>query len=283
MREEKKKSYRMSKGLLGALIFLCCMAMSWTVSADPKAYDLLVPLYDTAYLSDAEIDEMPLQVLCYAKNEIYAQHGRKFVSKELTEYFNEQPWYYGRIEGTDFSESVFNDYEKKNIQALTAREKELKEGGYQLDQAGYSFQPIYDYVNQRYGLPSSGSSLPSIASGFDYDDKTREVSTDFFSFTVPDEWELIWTYDEGSADSVSFCCGPVKANSEMDGALCTILRMDTYEADGYFPDADYLGESGGYYYYLLYPTDVRFDMEHMDVYNAMAKGTEKIPASFRLR
>ncbi len=276
MRKGKKKSFLMIKGLAGMLILLCCAAMSRTASADPKAYDLLVPFYDTAYLTDAEIAEMPLQVLCYAKNEIFAQHGRKFVSKELTEYFNEQPWYYGRIEGTDFSESVFNDYEKQNIQALTAREKELNEGGYQLDQTGYSFQPIYDYINQRDGL-SEG-----IGDGFDYDDASNIVSTACFSFKIPEEWGKKWTYIVYGDDSIAFCCGPVKANSEMDGALCTILRMDSYEPDDYFPDADYLGSEGGYYYYLLYPTDVRFDEAHADIYYAMEEGVKKIPESFSL-
>lgn len=279
MREKKQRYNGKCVWLLAVLMVVLtwCIGAPQAVHADAKAYDLLVPCYNTAYLTDAEVNEMPLQVLCYAKNEIYAQHGRKFLSKELAEYFEEQPWYYGSVSGSDFSEAVFNDYEKENIAKLSAREKELRDGGYLLDQAGYSFQPIYDYINQRDGI------LTGIAAGFDFNETTNTVSTACFSFEIPKEWDGKWTYTAHSSDSIAFCCGPVKANSEMDGGLCTILRMDTYESDDYFPAADYLGTSGGYYYYLLYPTDVRFDEAHADIYRTMEAGVERIPASFQLK
>ena len=53
--------------------------------------------------------------LRYAKNEIYARHGRKFKDKELQIWFDSQEWYDGYIEPEDFDESVFSEIEKENI------------------------------------------------------------------------------------------------------------------------------------------------------------------------
>lgn len=284
---EKEREIQKSKSFIFmftavAMIFLCFMAMPRMIFAEVKAYDLIVPDYDSRYLSDEEVEQMPLQVLCYGKNEIYARHGRLFVSKELTEYFNEQIWYNGTVSAENFSEEVFNEYERENIKVLTSREKELKDGGYQLDAAGYSFQPVYDYIYQRdwaSAAKDSGSAL-AIDSGFNLDDDI--ISTACFLFKVPDAWDKKWTYSVNSEDSISFCCGPVKANTEMDGELCTILRLDTLQEEDYFPASDYLGESKGYYYYLLYPTDVRFEEEYADIYLKMEQGTKDIISTFRL-
>ena len=56
------------------------------------------------------------------------------------------------------------------------------------------------------------------------------------------------------------------------GTLCTLIRSDEYVMPDYYPHADYLGDSMGYYYYLLYPTDVQFDPDDASsaaVYNQM--------------
>lgn len=54
----------------------------------------------------------------YAKNEIYARHGRKFKDQELQEFFNKRSWYNGTIEPDAFDESELSEKEKKNIEYL---------------------------------------------------------------------------------------------------------------------------------------------------------------------
>ena len=54
----------------------------------------------------------------YARNEIYARHGRKFTDKKLQDYFDNQSWYEGTVEPEDFDESVLSKVEKKNIKLL---------------------------------------------------------------------------------------------------------------------------------------------------------------------
>ena len=96
--------------------------------------DYIIPDSDSRYVSRSELAGYTLQEINYAKNEIYARHGRQFASKELQDYFNSKSWYNGTISPSSFSESVFNDYERKNIQTLKEEEFSRDSRGYQLDQ-----------------------------------------------------------------------------------------------------------------------------------------------------
>lgn len=85
-------------------------------------------------LTSSDIEVMTLKELCYARNEIYARHGRKFLSSELQNYFNSKSWYKGLIEASDFlDENYFNQIEKDNVQLLLNREHSLRSDGYPLD------------------------------------------------------------------------------------------------------------------------------------------------------
>ncbi|MDD6615064.1 MAG: YARHG domain-containing protein [Lachnospiraceae bacterium] len=92
----------------------------------------IFPDSDCRYLTDAEVSGYSAQWLCYAKNEIYARHGRIFDSKELRDYFNSQSWYFGWVEPEEFSSAVFNEYELANIELLKKYEYQYAPGGYQL-------------------------------------------------------------------------------------------------------------------------------------------------------
>lgn len=96
--------------------------------------DYILPESNSRYLTDADVSGLTLQQLNYAKNEIYARHGRKFDSKELQNYFGSKSWYNGTVNAADFKETVFNEYEKKNAEFLRQKEFAMHDGGYQLDQ-----------------------------------------------------------------------------------------------------------------------------------------------------
>lgn len=101
------------------------------------AGDYIIPSSDTKLLKDADIEGMSAKMLNYARNEIFARHGRKFDSKELRDYFESKPWYQGEYSAEVFdekSDSVLNKVEKKNVQFLEEAEKQLEPGGYKLDQ-----------------------------------------------------------------------------------------------------------------------------------------------------
>lgn len=79
------------------------------------------PESNSRYLSDEEISVYSAEQLELAKNEIYARHGRIFVTQRISDYFNSTSWYQGTIDPETFDaqqDSIFNEYEMANIQKL---------------------------------------------------------------------------------------------------------------------------------------------------------------------
>ena len=87
---------------------------------------------NTRYLTQEEISALPLQMICYARNEIYARRGYIFRSQELRDYFGSKSWYYGTIPAAQFSASVFNEWESANIELLKKAEYSIDPDGYEL-------------------------------------------------------------------------------------------------------------------------------------------------------
>ena len=99
--------------------------------------DYIIPDSSRKVLEDADVEGMSAKELNYARNEIFARHGRKFESKELRDYFESNSWYKGKYSAEEFdkkSSSVLNNTEKKNVEFLERAEKALEPGGYELDQ-----------------------------------------------------------------------------------------------------------------------------------------------------
>ena len=99
-------------------------AVPQTETADPLSYYIL-PGSDSHYLSGEEVNNLPINLLEYACNEIYARHGRKFVDSAFQNYFNFQPWYRGTVEPDQFNTNVFNSYETENILRLVERMQQV--------------------------------------------------------------------------------------------------------------------------------------------------------------
>ena len=96
----------------------------------------IIPDSNSRYLDRDDVAFLSLQEINYAKNEIYARHGRKFKSKELSDYFNSKAWYVGRYDADLFDELYapqLNEYEIANAYFLQSIEFEINSEGYQLD------------------------------------------------------------------------------------------------------------------------------------------------------
>lgn len=65
-----------------------------------------------------ELKDYPEDIIYLALNEIYARHGYIFKNEDLKNYFMGQVWYTPLVEGENFSDEVFNDYEKENLKVL---------------------------------------------------------------------------------------------------------------------------------------------------------------------
>lgn len=61
------------------------------------ASDYILQDSSSRLLTRADVEKLGLSLreINYAKNEIYARHGRKFHSMELQNYFNSKSWYRG--------------------------------------------------------------------------------------------------------------------------------------------------------------------------------------------
>lgn len=76
------------------------------------------------YLSRSDLEGLTEQELSYARNEIYARHGRRFQDAGLQNYFDSKEWYSGTMAPEDFSESMLNEYEKANAELILEYEKD---------------------------------------------------------------------------------------------------------------------------------------------------------------
>lgn len=93
----------------------------------PAGSDYIFADSNSRYLTYEEIAALSEQQMSYARNEIYARHGRKFNSQELQNYFNSKAWYTPIYEGADFDamqDSVFNEFEKANVRLISQVEKD---------------------------------------------------------------------------------------------------------------------------------------------------------------
>lgn len=79
---------------------------------------------DSEYLSKSDLNNLSEKELEYALNEIYARRGRMFRDPSLAEYFNSKSWYEPIYSPSEFSESVFNQYEQANLHLIVEVQKE---------------------------------------------------------------------------------------------------------------------------------------------------------------
>ena len=107
----------------------------WYEDESDEESEYILPYSDTERLTEDDVADLSLMGINYAKNEIYARHGRIFKSQELMDYFNETSWYKGTIQPENFDENVLlNDVERYNARFLSELEFSIDPNGYQLDQ-----------------------------------------------------------------------------------------------------------------------------------------------------
>ena len=86
------------------------------------------PNSNSRYLTDEDLAPYSYDELELAKNEIYARHGRQFVTQRIADYFNSKSWYQGTVDPDTFDaqqSSIFNEYEMANIMKIDERMAQL--------------------------------------------------------------------------------------------------------------------------------------------------------------
>lgn len=99
-----------------------------------SGYDYVIADSDKRRLTKEDTDKLTLRGINYAKNELYARHGRKFEANELQLFFGSRNWYYGymaaNVESDRAIHKEFNQYEEYNKNYL--RDLEEAYGMYEL-------------------------------------------------------------------------------------------------------------------------------------------------------
>jgi hypothetical protein len=87
---------------------------------DAEISETLGNLLSTEYLSQEELTMVSKEVLAYLRNRIYANHGYNFITPKWRDMFSQLDWY---EPNPNFSENLFNEYEKENLRRIIAEEK----------------------------------------------------------------------------------------------------------------------------------------------------------------
>lgn len=149
MRKRKYFNYIMLKNIFRIMVMpVILYCLCFTAKA---ADEYLISYSDSRYLSEQDVQGFSVQELCYAKNEIFARHGRIFQSVELTEYFKAQSWYSGYIAPEEFQSSFLSEVEWTNAEFLRSLEFSRQTDGYQLDQPGYDISAVRTMQRQTQG------------------------------------------------------------------------------------------------------------------------------------
>ena len=90
--------------------------------AEDRDEDYIIPESDSRKLTEDDLEDLTPKELSYARNEIYARHGRRFQSNELQEYFDSKEWYEiddsfddHDLQGVERSNAEFiAEYQKRN-------------------------------------------------------------------------------------------------------------------------------------------------------------------------
>ena len=89
--------------------------------------DYIFPESNSAYLTRDQLEGLSKDQLAYARNEIYARHGRRFQDQMFQDYFNAKSWYVPQYDPDQFDamqDTIFNEYEKANAKLILEVEQE---------------------------------------------------------------------------------------------------------------------------------------------------------------
>lgn len=247
----KAGKYRGVVGIFAAVL-MCILFQKGVPVRAAGVSGYIFPDSAQRYMSEEELHDLPLQLINYGKNEIYARHGRRFRSQELQAYFDGQSWYSGSISPDEFDENSLNEYERINAHMINDFEHQYNAEGYKLDQDGYSYEAVYAYLTQAEENTSGGEN-----DGFEEDGYVDFGAADGVSNTEDTVLEDGTVQHKSLYGTVTFkleyqdggqsLYGVIRAE-DISGAVLWERSTDSYMCAGYAQVTD-LGIHGNRYYY----------------------------------
>lgn len=83
--------------------------------------EYIIPESNCRKLTEEDLEELSPKELSYARNEIYARHGRRFQSNELQDFFNSKEWY--EIDDS-FEDRDLQGVERSNAEFIAKYQKD---------------------------------------------------------------------------------------------------------------------------------------------------------------
>ncbi len=105
---------------------------------------------DMRYYTEEDFRGTPLLVIHLAKNEIYAKHGYIFKNEDLNNYFMGCAWYEPLYTSDEFDDSVFNDYEKKNLELLSKLDVESTSQNTDMQEEKMDVEAAWKHLKEMY-------------------------------------------------------------------------------------------------------------------------------------
>ena len=69
-------------------------------------------------LTRSDVADLTWEQCCFARNEIFARHGRIFQTPQIAAYFEAQSWYHGTVPGASFDNNSLTPTERANADFL---------------------------------------------------------------------------------------------------------------------------------------------------------------------
>ncbi len=87
--------------------------------------DYILPDSATRYITEEDLSVLDKDGCWFARNEIYARHGRRFNNDTLQEYFDSKDWYEGTIAPDDFTDKMLSEIELTNAKFIESYEYKM--------------------------------------------------------------------------------------------------------------------------------------------------------------
>ena len=168
--------------------------MEDTEAQNDQAQEYIFPDSDKKYLSEDEVRSVDESQLSLGRNEIFARHGYIFNDDSINQYFKGKSWYQGTVPADQFDmDSVFNDFEKKNVELIKKVENEVNGTSSQANNAEQqeAIQDTYDaligvwyqYKDSEMAISFRNSNTLEVQYGGEQENK-------FFNYTVTARYEV---------------------------------------------------------------------------------------------
>lgn len=154
--------------------------------------EYVFPDSDKKYLSEDEVRSITAEDMMIGRNEIFARHGYIFQDEGLKAYFESMSWYEGTVPSDQFNyETVFNDFEKKNVELIKRIEDEVNGTNQANAEQQQAINDAYNFlVGHSFHLQDSQPLMEFLSSETIRYCWGGEIMDDYFNYSITSRYEV---------------------------------------------------------------------------------------------